>query len=114
MQKPQQVVILSDHSIFAEGVAKRFQQYPDLVNLHLINPQEEDAFVRISEIQPSAVILNASEAEMKTHCALCELITSFTSIKIIRLAVDREGVQLITSEQSQLGEIRDLIGLIDS
>jgi len=109
----QQVVILSDHSLFAQGVASRFEQYPERVNLHFVNPRDQDSFDQIAEIQPNVVILSASEADMKENCLLCDLISTFPSIRIIRLAVDNDPVQVITSQQSQLNEVRDLLDLLN-
>ncbi len=108
------VVIISDHSIFAEGVARRFEEFPERVEMHFINPRNENSFDQILAIQPEAIILNSSEAEMKEKCLLCELLSGFPSIRIIRLAVDQTPVQVITSEQNFLNEVRDLLDLINS
>ena len=109
----QQVVILSDHSLFAEGVASRFQQYPERVALHFVHPRDEDSFDQIAAIQPAAVILSLSEADERENCLLCDLISAFPSIRIIRLIVDQDPVQVITSQQSQLNEVRDLLDLLN-
>ncbi len=109
----QQVVILSDHSLFAQGVASRFAQYPERVHLHFVNPRDDDSYDQIAAIQPDAVILSSSEADMKENCLLCDLISTFPSIRIIRLAVDNDPVQVITSQQSQLNEVRDLLDLLN-
>ena len=50
---------------------------------------------------------------MKESCLLCELISAFPSLRIIRLAVDQDPVQVITSKHSQINEIRDLLELIN-
>ncbi|MEW6404214.1 MAG: hypothetical protein AB1649_20650 [Chloroflexota bacterium] len=109
----QQVVILSDHSLFAQGVASRFKQYPERVHLHFVNPRDDDSFNRIAAIQPAAVILSSSESDMREKCLLCDLVSTFPSIRIIRLAVDQDPVQVITSQQSRLKEVRDLLDLLD-
>ena len=110
----QQVVIMSDHSLFAQGVASRFKQYPERVHLHFVNPGDDDSFDQIAAIRPAAVILSSSEADMKESGLLCDLISAFPSIRIIRLAVDQDPVQVITSEQSQLNEVRDLLDLLNN
>lgn len=108
------VVIVSDHSLFAEGVASRFEEFPERVELHFVNPKDEDSIEQIAAIQPVAVILNSSEANVKEKCLLCDLLSDFPSVRIIRLAVDQAPVQVITSEQSQLNEVRDLLDLFNS
>jgi len=106
------VVILSDHSLFAQGVASRFEQFPERVVLHFVHPNEEDSLDQIAAIEPDAVILSASEADMKEQCLLCDLISAFPSIRIIRLTVDQDPVQVITSQQSKIEEVVDLLDLL--
>ncbi|MBC8506033.1 MAG: hypothetical protein ISR58_16460 [Anaerolineales bacterium] len=43
----QQVVILSDHSLFSEGVASRFGQFPERVSLEFVNRQDEDGRISV-------------------------------------------------------------------
>ncbi len=107
-----QVVILSDQSLFAQGVASRFEQFPERVALHFVHPKDEDSFDQIAAIEPDAVILSASEADMKENCLLCDLVSVFPFIRIIRLSVDQGPVQIITSQQNQLSEVRDLLDLL--
>ncbi len=109
----QQVVILSDQSLFAQGVASRFEQFPERVALHFVHPVDEESFDQIAAINPDVVILNASEADMKESCSLCDLISAFPAIKIIRLSVDQDPVQVITSHQSTLNEVSELLDLLD-
>ena len=110
---PSQVVILSKHSLFAQGVASRFEQYPDRVKFHFVDPQEHDYMERITELHPSAVVLNASEVDWKRRCLLCALLSAIQEITIIRLSVDALPVQVIRSQQSQLNEVRDLLDLLN-
>jgi DNA-binding NarL/FixJ family response regulator len=109
----QQVVILSGHSLFTQGVAKRFEQFPERVQIHFINPKDEDSFDKIANIQPAAIIISFSEAESKENCLLCDLISTFPAVRVIRLAVDQDPVQVITSKQSQLNEVRDILDLLN-
>jgi len=106
------VVILSDQSLLPEGIASRFQQYPERVELHFVHPRDEDRFDQIEVIQPDAVIVNSSDNDMKGKCSICELILTFPAIKIIRLAVDKDPVLTISSQQSQLNEVGDLLDLL--
>jgi len=44
---------------------------------------------------------------------LCDLISTFPAVRVIRLAVDQDPVQVITSKQSQLNEVRDILDLLN-
>ena len=109
----QQVVILSEQSLFTQGVATRFEQFPERVQIHFINPRDDDSFEQVAEIQPAAIILSSSEAENRENCLLCDLISAFPAVRVIRLAVDQDPVQVITSRQSQLNEVRDILDLLN-
>lgn len=107
----QKVVILSDHSLFAQGVISRFEQYPERVQLHFVNPND-DSYHQIKSIHPDVILLSLSEAKMDERCLLCDLISAFPSIRIIRLTVDQNPVQVITSEHSHIDQVIDLLDLI--
>ena len=55
------LIILSDHTLFAEGIASRLRQYPERVEVHFVNPQQADYLEQIKEICPSAIIIDARE-----------------------------------------------------
>ncbi|MBT3391807.1 MAG: hypothetical protein HN413_15520 [Chloroflexi bacterium] len=107
-----QVVILSKHSLFSQGVASRFEQFPERVAFHFIDPQEQEYIEQIVKLQPSAVVLNSSEVDWNRRCLLCALLSAIREITIIRLSVDERPVQVIRSQQSQLDEVRDLLDLL--
>lgn len=109
----QHVVILSEHSLFTQGVATRIQQFPDQVQIHFINPHDADSLEQIADIDPAAIIISSREGGSNKNCLLCDLISYFPMVRVIRLAVDQNPVQIITSEHSQLDEVRDLLALLN-
>ena len=76
----QQVVILSDHTLFSQGVASRFAQFSERVQMNIVNPVDDDCFKQIAAINPDAIILSSSEVKMKESCLLWILL-SFPEIK---------------------------------
>jgi DNA-binding NarL/FixJ family response regulator len=108
-----QVVILSGQSLFAEGVASRLQQYPTKIEVFTIDPRESGAMVAISEQRPSAVILDATDPDTDVYCPLCKLLLGMPGLKIIRLDPQQNQVQIVTSKNLEVAEVRDLIGMIE-
>ena len=104
------VVILSGHSLFAEGVASRLRQHLEQLELLTVDSGQSDALDRILAAQPATVILDASEAT--PHCFLDNLLQSLLSLKIIRLDPQYSTVQVVTSEQRPAGEVSELIKVI--
>jgi hypothetical protein len=109
-----QVIILSKQTLFAEGVASRLKQYPQRVEFQFVDPQNPNYLDEIEAAHPSAVILDAAELKIDKHCVLCALLLAFPFIKVIRLAVESDYIQVISSTKHRLGEVRDLLEVINA
>ena len=110
---PNQIVILSGHSIFAEGVASRLRQYPERVDVRFVDPQQPDYIKKIAGIHPSAVIIDAADTETDRCCVLCDLLATLKNVTVVRLDVQQKDIQLITSVQQHFNEVRDIVDIID-
>ncbi|HLF27628.1 MAG TPA: hypothetical protein VJG32_14935 [Anaerolineae bacterium] len=108
------VVILSGGSLFAQGVASRLQQHTDHIDLHRVDCQEPGALEQIIAVQPAVVILDATDPRIDQACPLTKLLQALPSLKVIRLDSQQDHVQIVTSQQRQAAEVRDLIQLIES
>ena len=107
------LVILSNHSLFADGVASRLRQYPERVDLHFVDPQQADYLEQIKKIRPCAVILDAMDKDTSQCCMLCDLLSALQNVTIIRLEVQQKDIRVITSMQRQFDEVRDILDIID-
>jgi DNA-binding NarL/FixJ family response regulator len=110
---PTRIVILSVHSLFTEGVASRLRQYPERVDVRFVDPQQPDYIEQIAGIQPSAVIMDAAETETPCCCMLCDLLSALKNVTIVRLDVQQNDIQLITSVQQRFNEVRDIVEIIE-
>lgn len=106
------IVILSNHSLFAEGIASRLRQYPERVDVHFINPQHPDYLDEIAAIRPAAILLDAADTEITRCCVLCDLLIALPQVTIIRLEVQARDLQVVTSTQQRFDEVRDLLDII--
>ena len=110
---PNRLVILSNHSLFAEGVASRLLQYPERVDVRFVDPQQADYLEQIKENRPCAVIIDAADADRSQCCLLCDLLMALANVTIIRLEVQRQDIQIVTSQQHPLTDVRDILDIID-
>ena len=108
-----QIVILSGHSLFTEGVASRLRQYPQRVDVLFVDPQQSDYLDQIKEIRPTAVIINAADTDNSQCCVLCDLIMAMPNLKIVRLEVQKPDIQIVNSSQYQINEARDIIDILE-
>jgi DNA-binding NarL/FixJ family response regulator len=109
---PNRIVILSGHSLFAEGVASRLRQYPQRVDVHFVDPQQLDYVDQITVIQPSAVIIDAADTDTTQCCVLCDLLSALENVTIVRLEVQKKDIRVITSARQQFAEVRDILDII--
>jgi hypothetical protein len=107
-----QVVILSGKSLFAEGIASRLKEFPQRVEISILDPREGDTISRVGRDHPAAVIIDASEPKTDTYCLLCELLINNPGLKVIRLDPEQSVVQIVTSTHLKASDVSDLVELI--
>lgn len=108
---PKRVAILANRSLFAQGIASRFEQYAESMQVHFVDSRG-DVFNQIEAIQPEVVLLSLGDSYKTTKCLLCDLMSAFPAIKIVRMTLDHDSTHVITSEKIQLHNVRDLLDLL--
>lgn len=107
------IVILSGHSLFAEGIARRLRQYLQLVDLQILDPRRADVMTQISAVRPSILILDVTDSKVAQHCPLGRLLFSFPEITVICLDPQQNQIQVVTGEKRKVDEVRDLAEVIE-
>jgi hypothetical protein len=107
------VVILSGHSLFAESVADRLREYLQQVELEIVDLRQPDAMTRVTAAGPSIVILDVTDASVAQICSLSDLLLSLPKLKVIRLDMEQDQVQVVTSEHRPAVKVRDLVEVIN-
>ena len=111
---PNKLIILSDHTLFTEGIASRLRQYPERVDFHFINPQQLDYVEQISAIQPCAVIMDAVDSDGTQCCVLGDLLSALENVTVVLLAADQRDVQVIKSSRHQFSGVQELIDVLEN
>lgn len=106
------VVILSSRSLFGEGVATRLRQHLAESDVQTVDARQPDVLSRVIAVQPTVVILDATDVEAAQACSVGDLLKALPSLKLIRLDPQQKQVQVVTSEQRVVDEVRDLIDVI--
>ena len=106
------VVILSGHSLFAEGVATRLGKQTDRVKLHVVDSSQDNALEQVTSVQPTAVILDATDPDATRNFPLSRLFQALPAVRVIRLDPEKNQIQVVTSEQRQAADIAELIDVI--
>ncbi|NIM95931.1 MAG: hypothetical protein GTO18_19705 [Anaerolineales bacterium] len=106
------VVILSGHSLFAEGTASSLRRSTDALQITVINSREPNLLEQITEIAPGTVILDTSDDTLIENCPITALLEAIPDLRIIRLDPESEEIQVVTGEQRKAANINELIELI--
>ena len=110
---PSRLIILSNHSLFAEGVASRLRQYPERVDVRFVDPQQADYLEQIKEIRPHVVVIDAADTDSAQGCLLCDMLMALVNMTLIRIEVQSKDIQVITSSRHPLAEVRDIIDIVE-
>jgi hypothetical protein len=105
-------VILSGHSLFAEGVASRLQTHLDRLDLQVVDINEEDVLSKVVSLKPATVILDAIDSETGDVMPLSKLLNALPEVTVIHLDPQQSQVRVVTSSERMLGEVKDLIEVI--
>lgn len=106
------VVILSGHSLFAEGTASSLRQKATALTIEVIDPREPDVLFQIQKHQPDTVILDGGDATLRTNCPLDAMLRTVPNLRIILLDLDSEQIQIVTGENHTAESAADLIEAI--
>ena len=106
------IVIVSHHSLFAEGVAAWLGKHLAAVELTRVDPRLPGAAERIVAARPSAVLLDVSAPDLVRLCRIEELLRWLPGLKVVRLDPAVPNVQVMTSQQCPVGSVRDLADII--
>jgi DNA-binding NarL/FixJ family response regulator len=108
------VVILSNRSLFSQGVVSRLREHVHQLELVVLDPGREDVVEQITDSQPTAVILDASDTAVAQLCPLSVLLSTAPGAKVVRLNPYNDQIQVITSEQRVAEHVHDLVEVISS
>jgi DNA-binding NarL/FixJ family response regulator len=106
------VVILSDQSLFTEGIASRLRDHMDQLEMVVIDPRGTDVIEQMALFQPSSVIMDASDSEVTNLCPLNDILMAVPEVKVLRLDPQQDQIQVVTSEQKVAGKVQDLVDVI--
>jgi DNA-binding NarL/FixJ family response regulator len=106
------IVIVSNHSLFADGVATRLRQHLTAIELASIDPRQPNATESILAAQPSVVLLDNSLPDIARLCRVEELLRSLPGLRVIRFDPATHQVQVMTSQEWPVATVRELAAMI--
>jgi hypothetical protein len=106
------VVILTEHSIYTDGITRRLRGSPHGFDLHVIDQREIDAMEQTAAIQPSAIILENGSAGVDYQC-LDGLMRHIPNAKLILIDPSTSSLKVIQWENLLAEGWNDLVKLLE-
>jgi len=108
------VIILSGHSLFAEAIASRLRQFPQEVEVSVVDVRQLESLVEIASKKPSVVIMDANDLDIMQLCPLRELVFTNPDLRVMSLNSQNEQIQVVSSQLHRVLDADDLIQVIQS
>ncbi len=107
------VVILSAQSLFIEGIVNRLKQYPQRIDLTILDPNKDTDFLeRIIKIQPTALILDFFPEDKHKVEPLPYLLKAIPNLRVICLDIKKKYIQVVNSSTRSVERMGELIEII--
>jgi len=106
------IAILTAHSLLADGLISRLQDYPDVAELKIFDVQEPDVLDQLVVFKPLVLILEEAESPSSNTASLKQILAILPNLLVIYLHLGRSEVQVIQSEQCSANGVKELLEII--
>lgn len=108
------IVILSNGSVFVEGIASRLRQFMRASDLRTIDSRQPDPLGQLVATRPALVIAEATDSRLEQICPLDSLLAALPKVTVIRLDSKENRMQVVTSVHRRTGGTGGLIRTIQA
>lgn len=106
------VVVLSGHSLFADGTASRLEQYSEDLETVILDPARPDIMEELLAIKPAFAIIDAHDPNLSKSSGLAGIFQALPDLRVVMLDSQSAEIQLLSSRTFRAGAVRDLIEVL--
>jgi hypothetical protein len=106
------IAILTGHSLLADGIISRLNEYPDAIDLQIFDKNKPNMLADIKKFQPVVVILEEYGSHDLESYSLKQILNISPSLVIIYLRHGQSKVQILQSGQVPANRVRELLDII--
>lgn len=110
---PTRLVILTNHSLFVEGVISSLTRQPEQVDLQVVDLSQPNVLTEVISARPTVIVLDDSYPGALQPLTFQRLFQVLPELTIIRLDHQRLQIQVVRCEQLMVEKVRDLVDLIE-
>ena len=111
---PQQVVVISQHSLLIDGVISQIRERPESFELVIIEFNEHsDTLTKLLSTNPAIIIVDVLDQKSAKILSVSFLLMLFPFAKIIPLKLGNDKVQVFMSKEWQVHESQSLLSIFE-
>lgn len=103
------VLILSGHSLFADGAASRLEEESADIESAILDPGMPDILARVVEFNPRVAIIDRDDPSLSGVITIPSIFRALPNLVMVIFDSQEEGIQILTSQFQNVGTIHGLI-----
>jgi len=107
------VVVLTDYSLLAQGIASRLRQSSRSLEVVVLDFRQADVMNELVRLQPQVVIYGSRDVEQSDRCPLGSLFNALPNLTVIELSLDSSNIKLIRGGQYNAADCTDLVSMLE-
>lgn len=107
------VVVLTDYSLLAQGIASRLRQSSRSLEVVVLDFRQPNVMDELVRLYPQVVIYGSRDVEKSDRIPLGSLFNLLPNLMVIELNLDNSNVQLIQGGQYNATDCTDLVSMLE-
>lgn len=107
------VVVLTDYSLLAQGIASRLRQSSRSLEVMVLDFRQANLMEELVSIQPQVVIYGSRDVEKSDRIPLGSLFNILPNLMVIELNLDNSNIQMIQGGQYNAADCKDLVSMLE-
>ena len=111
---PKQVVVLSQHSLLADGIVSQLREHAQFFNVVVLDIFDvHNITAKLLDANPEIIIVDAIDEKSVTIISVASLLRLLPMAKIIYLKCNSDKIQVFMSEQWRIQESSSLFSILE-
>lgn len=106
------IAMMTNHSLFAEGLISRLREYPEQLDLRIFDHLQPDVVSHLVDFKPLVIILEENEEQQFNVGTFKQMLAILPNLLIIYLYVNQPDVLIIQSERYLANGVGELVDII--
>jgi hypothetical protein len=106
------IAMMTNHSLFAEGLISRLREYPEQLELQIFDLLQPDVVSHVVDFKPLVIILEENEEQQFNISTFKNMLAILPNLLIIYLYLNQPDILVIKSEHYLANGVGELVDII--